>query len=84
MYFCYVACAGGAEEQSDATSLRILVHNRTDPAADIYIQQMYINDVYNDCAFVPHSTVVAGGTWEFYVGSQPNTTWGAQSHSCIA
>jgi putative alpha-1,2-mannosidase len=42
---------------------------------------MTINGAPYDCAFVTHDMFTAGGTWEFYVGSAPNTTWG-QTINC--
>jgi putative alpha-1,2-mannosidase len=60
--------------------LRILVHGRQNATSDIYIQSLRINGAAHECAFVTHEVVTAGGTWEFYVGSSPNTAWGDRSN----
>ena len=78
LHFLFYSPAAGA-----SASLRILVHNRHNTAEDVYIQQMHIDGVSHECAFVTHNTVMKGGVWEYFMGSAPNKLWGAKGRKCI-
>lgn len=45
-------------------------------AEDVYIQQVKHNGQPHPYTYVSHADLMAGGVWQFEMGSQPNTQWG--------
>jgi len=51
--------------------------------ADIYIQSARLNGADYDCAFLPHFSIISGGSLEFTLGDAPNKDWGNSGRSCL-
>lgn len=50
---------------------------RNNAAENFYVQSATLNGRPLERAWIKHSEIVAGGTLEFMMGSQPNKAWGA-------
>lgn len=58
----------------------IIAHNAS--AKNIYIQSAKLNNKPYNKNYFTHEDIMSGGTFEFIMGSEPNTTWGASAESC--
>ena len=65
----------------DSKSFEVVAHRSTD--TDIFIQSATLNGHPYNCAFIPHNTIVSGGSLEFQMGSVESTEWGNEGRSCL-
>ena len=54
----------------------VVAHNNS--KENKYIQQVKLNGKTLKRAWIKHEEIVKGGKLEFFMGSQPNTSWGSQ------
>ena len=50
---------------------------------NIYIQSARLNGQPYNKNYIMHNDIQLGGTFEFVMGSEPNTSWGASTESCL-
>lgn len=60
---------------------RMIAHGASDK--NIYIQSAKLNGEPYNKNYITHDDIVSGGTFEFQMGSEPNTSWGSSADSCV-
>jgi putative alpha-1,2-mannosidase len=62
--------------RAGATGKTFTIIAKGNSPANIYIQSAKLNGKpYNKC-YISHQQILAGGTLEFVMGSEPNKKWG--------